>query len=147
MHIPGLCLCICLQFIIVIASFVLFTVLIALFQNFLTKTDKAYKHFLPDKWKTRDMHDFLIRKNLVTMVNDNTKSTKQRHILAWYDFSYISVGKGRVSADVCFPRAETFLTAFGIILLKIEETWFTTVTVFSFNMLLERYIRVLLQKS
>lgn len=38
------------SFFIVVAYFVLFTVLIALFQNFLTnKTVKAYKHFLLDK--------------------------------------------------------------------------------------------------
>lgn len=81
------------------------------------------------------------------MVSDNTKITKQWHVLVWYDFSYTSVGKGRVSADVCFPRAETFLTAFRIILLKIEETWFAAVTVFSLNMFLERHIRVLFQLS
>lgn len=93
------------------------------------------------------MHDFIIRKKLVTMVSDNTKVTKQWHVLVWYDFSYTSVGKGRVAADVCFPRAETFLTAFRIILLKIEETWFAAVTVFSLNMFLERHIRVLFQLS
>lgn len=34
---------------IVTATSVLFTALIALFQNFLTKSDEAYKHFLLDK--------------------------------------------------------------------------------------------------
>lgn len=57
-------------------------------------------------------------------------------------FSYTSVGEVRVCADICFPRAETFLTAFGIILLQIEETWFATITVFSFNMFLKMHVGI-----
>lgn len=63
------------------------------------------------------------------------------------DYSYTSIGKMRVCADVCFPRAETLLTAFGIILLQVEETWFATITVFSFNMFLEMQITISLQLS
>lgn len=77
----------------------------------------------------------------------HTEAQNQQHVLIRYDFSYISVDKVRVCADVCFPRAETFLTAFGIILLQIEETWFATITVFSFNMFLEMHIKILVQLS
>lgn len=76
-----------------------------------------------------------------------TKTQNQRHILILQKFSYISVCKVRACADICFPRAETFLTAFGIILLQIEEAWFATITVFSFDMFLQMHIRILLQLS
>lgn len=50
---------------------------------------------------------------------------------------YISIGPVGTLTSVRHPWTEALLTAFGIILLQVEEARFATAAVFTFNILLK----------